>query len=98
MIVVRDIFQIIPDGMKEVRTLAKEGANLMRQSGLPVSRVMTDLVGNYYTLVLETEYQTLGEYETSLKDSLNNNDFQKWYPPVRKWIKGGNREIYSTIE
>ena len=98
MIVVRDIFQIEPDQMKLAKELTKQMRELERRLGYRVSRAMTDLTGEYYTLVFESEYGSLAEYETGLKKTMSDPEWQKFYPQFRKLIRGGRREMYTVVE
>ena len=43
MILVREVFQISPEGMKEAKDLAGEGRRLMEKAGMKGLRAMTDL-------------------------------------------------------
>ena len=98
MIVVRDIFHIDPDQMKQAKELAKQGRELGKRLGYPFSRILTDLTGEYYTLVLESEAKSLAEYEAGLLQVQAAPDWQRFYPQFRKLIRGGRREIFSVVE
>ena len=98
MIVVRDIFQIEPDQMKLAKERIKKDRDLAKKLGHPFSRILTDLVGEYYTLVLESEYKNLAEYETALQKVLADPEWQRSYPEFRKLIRGGRREIFTVVE
>jgi len=98
MIVVRDIFQIDPQQMKAAKELAKEGRTLEKKLGYPASRILTDLTGEYYTLVTESEFNTLGEFEAALRRVFTSKEWKKWYPRFRKLIRAGRREIFTVVE
>jgi hypothetical protein len=98
MIVVRDIFQIQPDHMKKAKELAQQMRAMERRAGYAVARIMTDLTGEYYTLVFESEFKSLGEYETALSKGMSDPEWQKLYPEFRKLMRSGRREIYTMVE
>ena len=97
MIVVRDIFQIEPDQMKLAKELLKQEREIGKRLGQPIQRVLTDLTGEYYTLVMESEFSSLAEYETALKKVLADAEWQRSYPQFRKLIRGGRREIFTVV-
>ncbi len=97
MILVRDVLKIAPDTMKEAKKLAKESVELSRKHGFPEMLLMTDLTGNFYTLVMETRFDSLSHYEETLKHMMTSKDWQKSYPKLRKCIRGGQREIYTIV-
>ena len=98
MIVVRDMFHIQPDQMKKAKELVREGREILKSQGYAPMRAMTDLTGDYYTLVLVSEYQSVAEFESALKKVQSNRKWQKFYPKLRKLILGGRRELFTVIE
>lgn len=97
MIIVRDLFHIQPDQMKKAKELTQEGCEIMRRQGYSSVRVMTDLTGDYYRLVLEGEYKSLADFEAALKKVQANRKWQQFYPKLRKLILGGHREIFTLV-
>ena len=59
----------------------------------PVSRILTDLTGEYYTLVMESEFHSLAEYKVALKKVLTDPEWQRFYPQFRNLIRGGRRKV-----
>jgi len=98
MIVVRNTFQIEPDQMKLAIELAKQNLALSKKVGFPMSRILTDLVGDFYTLVFEFETGSLAEVESGMKKVMSDPEWQKLYPQLRKLMRGGRREIFTVIE
>lgn len=54
MIVVRDVFQLKFGKAREAREVMKEGMEIARKYNVGPGRILTDLVGPAYTLVLES--------------------------------------------
>jgi hypothetical protein len=98
MILVRDVLKIAPDHMQEAKKLARENRELAKRHGYPEILLMTDLTGNFYSLVMETRFDSLSHYEESMKQVMGSKEFQKWYPKLRKFVRGGVREIYSIVD
>jgi hypothetical protein len=97
MILVREVFQIDPDHMQEAKELAGEMRKLEERLGLPPSRLYTDLAGEYYTLVMESEHPGLGDFERRLTEAFAHPEWRAHYPRFRRLLRGGRREIYSVI-
>lgn len=97
MILVRDVLKIAPDTMKEAVQLARLQRELGKKEGMAEMTLMTDLVGNFYTLVFEARYDSLSHYEQSMKHAFTSKEWQKSYPKLRKCIRGGQREIYNIV-
>ena len=98
MIVVRDVFQIEPDQMKRAKELAKQQQQLVQRHGYAMARILTDLTGEYYTLVFESEFSGLGEFEAALQKGMADPEWQKLYPQFRALIRGGRREVFTRVD
>jgi hypothetical protein len=59
---------------------------------------MMDLVGTYYTFVLETTYKDLTDYERALKKVLSVREWSSWYRQFMPLVESGHREIYTVLE
>ena len=98
MILVRDVFRVKFGKAKEAVALWKEGLALNKRAGYnPKStRILTDLVGpSYYTLVFESTFESLSEYENAGKTAMSNSDWQAWYAKVSPLLETGHREIFT---
>ena len=98
MLVVRNTFHIRAGSMKQAIALAKRGRELMAKVGFAHSRTLTDVVGDFYTLVLETECETLHDFEQSFGTSIATDEWQAWYKEMTPLIVDGRREIFRVVE
>jgi len=100
MILVRNVFQIKYGRAKEATAAWKDGMALFRRlaPGSSETRLLTDLVGTYYTLIFESGYESLADYETTMHRLMENADWRSWYPTVTELIEGGKREIFTVVE
>jgi hypothetical protein len=98
MIVVRDVFHVDPEQMKTAKEIMEQHREIAKRLGYHVGRVMTDLTGEYYTLVLESDFSSLAQYESSLKAIFADAAWQESYGRFRKMIRGGHRKIYTLVE
>jgi len=95
MILVRNVFQIKFGKMKDARALWKEGITLMNAANHP--RLLTDLTGPFYTLVLETTHKDVAALEADMRNEMSQAAFGAWYQKFIPLVDSGRREMY-TIE
>ncbi len=98
MIVVRNIFQLKFGEAKKAVELWKEGLALGKRIGFPgKSRVLTDVVGQFYTLVFENTFESLAEFENGAKQVMANPEWHAWYAKVAAITESGRREILNIV-
>ncbi len=97
MILVRDIFQVKFGRMKEALESWKEMAKAspMPQENHP--RVLTDLTGQYYTLIVEATFKDLTDYESFFRREMKGagDVYHRKFVPL---VDSGRREIYNVAE
>ena len=99
MILVREIFQLHFGKAKEAKAAWKEGAAILKKSGAPPTRALTDLVGPYYTFILENTHKDLASFEESMKNDLGMKEFGEWYQTkFAPLVVSGKREIFTVLE
>jgi hypothetical protein len=98
MIIVRDIFQLKFGKAKEAMALLKEGIEIMKKSGFKLDRVLTDLTGQFYTLVMESSYKSLTDYENMAVSNGDSSDWRAWYQKFVPLVESGRREMFRTVE
>ncbi len=97
MTLIRDVFRIHPDKMKNAKALIPEIQSLNKRLGVPVGRAMTDVTGPYYTLVLEREFASLAAWEESLAKIFADPEWQKAYSRFRPLIESGHHATFSIV-
>lgn len=95
MILVRNVFQVKFGKMKDVKELWKEGLKLM--TGAP-PRLLTDLTGQFYTLVMESTYKNLADLEHQMETDMRQSGFGAWYQKLIPLVESGRREIFNIEE
>ena len=99
MIVVRNTFRIKFGQSRPAVAALKEVRGVMSQLGSPVkSRVLTDLVGPSYTIVLEVEFESLGAFEQNSKQLMGTPDWRALYDKFVPYCESGSREIFNIVE
>lgn len=98
MILIRDVFHLHFGKAREAIALAKEGRELERRAGYHVSRILTDLTGDYYTLVMESTAEDLGAFEAALKEAIQNQAWREWFAKFVPLVREGRREVFRIVE
>jgi hypothetical protein len=97
MIVVRNTFRLKYGQAKPAIEAWKNGQKLMQSMNMNMKyRILTDLTGEAYNLVFETEHDSLAAWEDMMKN-LANPDWRKWYETFVAYVEGGHREIYNVV-
>ena len=94
MIVVRNTFTAKPGQASKLAAQLKEMA---KAGGLPKHRVLTDLTGDFNTVVMEWQAESLAQIEEIYKKNMSG-------PKVREAAKGytdlwitGSRTLYQVV-
>jgi hypothetical protein len=101
MVVIRDIFRVKFGQSKEAVALWREAAAALRSSGFGAInvRLLTDLVGpSYYTVVLESTFKSLAEWEKGHLAARDNAAWKALYAKIIPYTEVGQREILSVVE
>jgi hypothetical protein len=100
MIVVRNVFQLKFGKAREAMAHWKEGRPIFERLGMPAkdSRLLTDVVGPFYTLVLENTFESLAAYERAGQQVMNDKEWHDWYSRMVPLCEGGHREVFSVVE
>lgn len=98
MILVREVFQVKYGKMKEAKALMKEMVGMMpAPAGGGPTRLLTDLVGQYYTLIMENTHKDLAAFETSMSAEMSKPEFGALYQKFVPLIDSGRREIFTIV-
>jgi hypothetical protein len=96
MIIVRGVYQAKYGKGDELVQLFKEGNDLF--PGMNNSRIMTDLSGQFFTVVTEAEYASFSEWEADAQKIFSDNRFAAWFERMVPLVDGGRREFYTLVE
>lgn len=100
MIVVRDVFRLKFGQSKDAVAYWKEAVELLKNSGYGVGgvRLLTDLAGSpYYTIVLESTYESLAEWERAHDSAKSNARWREIYASIVPLTESGHREILTVL-
>ena len=94
MFVVRETFTAKPGQASKLAALFKEVAPMSNHARM---RVLTDAVGQFNTVVLETEVDALGDFEKLMKEYESRKDIQERMKGYTEMYASGKREIYRVM-
>ena len=99
MIVIRNVFRLKFGKAREAVALVKEGAAIQKRAGANLSaRVLTDLTGPFYTVVLELTVANLAAFEAEAPRFMADKEFQANYQKLVPLVESGYREIFTIAE
>jgi|SRR3989339_814127 len=100
MLIVREVFTAKPGQASKLAKLFKKA-----MGSEPTSRVMTDMVGNYNTVVVEMQVNNLAEFEKQMEEYKSGKPDPKMDPKVAEEMSKytemyltGRREIFQIVE
>lgn len=98
MIVIRNVFHLKFGKAKEAIALVKEGAAIQKRAGADFNqRILTDVTGPFYTIVLELTVPSLSAYESEAPRIMGDSDFQATYQKLVPLVESGHREIFTVV-
>ncbi len=98
MIVVRNVFRLKFGKARDAKESMKNMIEINRRLGFAQStRVLTDVTGPFYTLVLEMTFPSLAEFERS-EAAMSDAGWKDAYAKFVPLVESGQREIFSIIE
>ncbi|OGC91980.1 MAG: hypothetical protein A2142_05550 [candidate division Zixibacteria bacterium RBG_16_48_11] len=98
MILVRDIFQLKFGKARPAQVVLKAGLPLLKKGGYVPQRFLTDFSGDFYTLIMESSFKDLAEYQRALKANLGDKRWKEWYQKFVPLVESGRREILTIVQ
>lgn len=99
MIVVRNVFQLKFGKAREAVAIMKEGLAIQKRIGVDVSqRLLTDVTGPFYTLVLELTLPNLAALEATAPRIFADKDWQANYQKLSPLVESGHREVFTIVD
>jgi hypothetical protein len=101
MILIRNVFQLKYGKAREALALMKEGLAIQKRVLGDVNfstRVLTDVTGRFYTMVLELTVANLATFENHGPRLFADKDFQANVQKVTPLVESGYREVFTIVE
>lgn len=95
MYLIRDVFRARPGKAKNLVNAFKQAAPFMEAEGFSNIKIMTDTVANYWTVVLQTECESLDVYEKNARGFSSKPQVSEIMKGYMDFVEGGHREIFK---
>lgn len=96
MYVIRETFVARPGQASKLAQQMKEAVAVMPLKAK--TRVMTDYIGPFNTVVLETEVSDLGEFDRLMQEYPQHAAIREKLKGYTELYQSGGREIYRVVE
>ena len=96
MFVVRDVFRTKAGKGKDVSTMFKKGVAAMPGEGVKSRRILSDVVGGYWTIVVETEVDQLQTYFDQMNQRPANPEAEQAMKGYAELVESGYREVFKV--
>ena len=93
MLVIRNVFQCKPGQAKALVKMFKE---TMARAQMSKARVLTDVASSFWTVVFETEAESLGAWEQEFERMSARADLRKPMEGYMELVESGKREIFRV--
>lgn len=95
MYVVRDIFRCKPGKAKDLIGKFKASLKSAEQhDGFSNSRVLVDVVADYWTVVIESDVASLEQFEQHMREFGTRPEVREAMEGYMDLVEGGRREIF----
>ena len=101
MILVRNVFRLKYGKAREAVALVKEALAIQQRAitGVEFStRVLTDVTGPFYTLVVELTVPNLASFEAHAPKLFADKEWQANFQKMTPLVESGYREIFTIVE
>jgi hypothetical protein len=101
MVVIRNVFRLKFGKAREAGALFKEGIAIQKRVGAGMdfsTRLLTDVTGPFYTVVLEITVPNLAAFEGAAPQLMGDKDWQANYQKIAPLVESGSREIFTLVE
>lgn len=94
MFVIRETFTAKPGKASALAAMFKQ---VMGEMTTLKTRVMTDYIAGFNTVVLETEVQNLGDFEKELESYMSRQDLRDKMKGYTDMYQEGRQEVYKLV-
>jgi hypothetical protein len=99
MILVRNVFRLKFGKAREgIAALKETIAVAVRLGHEGQFRLLSDVTGDFYTLVLEVAYPDMSAFEQRAKRQLSDPQWRAAYEKVVPFVESGRREVFTVID
>ena len=96
MYLVRNIFTCKPGKAKDLVAKFKAAAPHLAKIDIENTRILTDTAAGFWTVVVESEVESLDAYFGAVRDRAANEAVGKAMAGYMDLVKGGRREVFKV--
>jgi len=98
MFLIRDVFRCKPGKSRQLAEMFKKTISSMEKlDGFRNPRVMLDYVADYWTVVLESEVDSLERFESHMAAFSSRPEIREALAGYMELVEEGGREIYRIV-
>jgi hypothetical protein len=95
MYLIREVFQAKPGRAKDLVKMFKQAIPHFEKDGMGKNmKVMTDIVSNYWTVVVESETDDIGTFFSNMRSATMSAELKDIMKGYMDCVEGGKREIF----
>lgn len=92
---IREVFQAKPGKAKDLVKMFKQAApHFEKIQGIKRVNVLTDIVSTYWTVVVEMETDSIGDFFNNLRSATMSDEIKEIMKDYMSCVEGGKREIF----
>ena len=95
MLLIREVFNAKPGKAGELVKKFKQVIPFMEKEGLKNTRVMTDFVAKYWTVVIESETEELARFEKEVRGFTSKPEVREIMKDYMSLVDSGYREVFK---
>ena len=94
---IREVFQAKPGKAKDLVKMFKAAApHFQTTQDINSMKVLTDVVGPYWTVVVESETENMEGFFTNLRSATMSDELKEIMKGYMDCVEGGRREIFMV--
>lgn len=95
MFVIRDVFRTKPGRARELVAIFKQAfQHMQNQPSIKGTRLLTDVVADYWTVVMETETDDIGQFMANIRTATAAPEVREAMKNYMDCVESGHREIF----
>ncbi|MCB0720897.1 MAG: hypothetical protein KDC73_06245 [Ignavibacteriae bacterium] len=98
MLRIREVFYCKPGQAKNLVEKFKKAGDVMEKAGgFSGMKIMVDYIATYWTVILETDVESIDEFEKGMAEYAGNMEVQNAMDGYMDLVEGGRREVFRIM-
>ncbi len=91
---IREVFQAKPGKAKDLVKMFKQAAPHFEKMGSKNTKVLTDIVSTYWTVIVESETEDMAGFFSNMRSATMSDELKDIMKGYMDCVEGGRREIF----